>query len=294
MHYLLCSAKLAVKKGIAEGEIESYFTKLSDCIILSLLEALHEVVLNISTVTQRLPDVLWKGNEATAEICAFMLGELDDCLQICQPLLSEGQLRKIVDEVKHVGTESTNRKRKLKERAKSEDFDAEEDELLSEEKEQEGKILVHVGLVLTTLIETFKAAFLPFFDELMSSYLIPMWGKEMTVQERCTPFFIFDHLLEECPEVALKYSDEFLPLLLDASNDESPAVRQCALYGLVLYAEYGGYDFKPVVKEAISRINVVILHFRAREPENESAFDNAVYALGKTFQFHWENIDSSA
>ncbi|XP_009629529.1 uncharacterized protein [Nicotiana tomentosiformis] len=274
MYNLLYSAKLAVEKGIAQGGSESYFTKLSDYVILSLLEALHE--------------------ESMAEICAFMLDELNHCLQISPPLLIEGQLRRIVNEVKHVITESSNRKQKLKERAKSKDFDAEEDELLRGEKEQEDNILFHVGLVLTTLIETFKAGFLPFFDELMSSYLIPMWGKDMTAQERCTPFLIFDHLLEECPEAALKYSDEFLPLLLDASNDESPAVRQCALYGLVLYAECGGSDFKPVVKEAISRINVVIMHFRAREPENESAFDNAVYARGKICQFHWENIDSSA
>nr|XP_016444048.1 PREDICTED: importin-5-like isoform X4 [Nicotiana tabacum] len=273
MYNLLRSAKLAVEKEIAQGGTESYFKELADYIILSLLEALHE--------------------ESMAEICAFMLDELNHCLQISPPLLIEDQLSRIVNEVKHVITESSNRKQKLKERAKSKDFDAEEDELLRGEKEQEDNSLFHVGLVLNTLIETFKSGFLPFFDELMSSYLIPMWRKDMTAQERCTPFLIFDHLLEECPEAALKYSDEFLPLLLDASNDESPAVRQCAFYGLVLYAEYGGSDFKPVVKEAISRINVVIMHFWARESENESAFDNAVYALGKIFQFHWENIDSS-
>lgn len=49
-----------------------------------------------------------------------------------------------MDEVKHVITESSNRNGKLKERAKSEDFDAEEDELLRGVKEQEDNIFVQV------------------------------------------------------------------------------------------------------------------------------------------------------
>ncbi|XP_009766010.1 uncharacterized protein LOC107788039 isoform X2 [Nicotiana tabacum] len=272
MYNLLYSAKLAVEKGIAQGGIGSYFIKLSDDIILSLLEALHE--------------------EPMIEVCPFILDRLNGCLQICGPLVNEGQLHRIVDEVKHVITESSNRKGKLKERAKSEDFDAEEDELLRGEKEQEDNIFVQLRRILKTLIKTFKAAFLPFFDEL-SSYLIPMWGKENTAQERCTAIDIFARLVRECPEVTLKYCDVFLPLFVDASNDEHPTVRQCALYGLALYAEYGGTVFKPYVTEAISRINVVIMHFRAREPENENVYYSAVYALGTICQFHRESIGSA-
>nr|XP_018626040.1 importin-5-like [Nicotiana tomentosiformis] len=272
MYNLLYSAKLAVEKGIAQGGSESYFTKLSDDIILSLIEALHE--------------------EPMIEVCPFMLDRLNDCLQICGPLVNEGQLHRIVDEVKHVITESSNRNGKLKERAKSEDFDAEEDELLRGVKEQEDNIFVQLRRILKTLIKTFKAAFLPFFDEL-SSYLIPMWGKENTAQKRCTPIDIFASLVMECPEVTLKYCDVFLPLFLDASNDEHPTVRQRALYGLELYAEYGGAVFKHFVTEAVSRINVVIMHFRAREPENENVYYSAVFALGKICQFHWESIGSA-
>lgn len=47
MYILLRSAKLAVEKGIAQGASETYFTKLSDHIMQSLLDALHEVVLDL-------------------------------------------------------------------------------------------------------------------------------------------------------------------------------------------------------------------------------------------------------
>lgn len=46
--------------------------------------------------------------------------------------------------------------------------------------------LFQVGEILGTLIKTFKASFLPFFDEL-SSYLTPMWVRNPASY----PFFSF-------------------------------------------------------------------------------------------------------
>ncbi|XP_052110945.1 uncharacterized protein LOC127742404 isoform X3 [Arachis duranensis] len=89
-------------------------------------------------------------------------------------LLDESQVRSIVDEIKQVITASSSRKRERAERTKVKDFDAEESELIKEENEQEGEVFDQVGEILGTLIKTFKASFLPFFDEL-SSYLTPMW-----------------------------------------------------------------------------------------------------------------------
>ncbi|MCD7457320.1 hypothetical protein HAX54_034869 [Datura stramonium] len=272
MSVLLCSAKLAEEKGIAQGGIESYLKELTDYIIPALVEALHK--------------------EPVIEICATMLEGLGNCLQICGPLLSECQLRRIMDEIKHVIKESSHRRGELREREKTEDFDAEEAELAKGEKVQEDRILSGVCSILKALIKTFKASFLPFFDEL-SSYLIPTWGKDVTAQERFIATCIIHFLLLECPEVALKYYDVFLPLLVEASNDEVPEFRQLALYGFGLYAEYGGSVFKPFLREVISRINVEITHIHVHEPENAKARDAAAFALGKICQFHRESIDAA-
>lgn len=53
------------------------------------------------------------------------------------------------------------------------------------------------------------------------------------------------------------------------------------------------YIFQISWTEALSRLNVVILHPQARNPENVMAYDNAVSALGKICQFHRDSIDSS-
>ncbi|XP_006367597.1 importin-5-like [Solanum tuberosum] len=272
MPELLRSAKLAVEKGIAQGRNETYVKQLSDYIIPALVEALHK--------------------EPDTEICASMLDALNECLQISGLLLDEGQVRSIVDEIKQVITASSSRTSERAERAKAEDFDAEEGELLREENEQEEEVFDQVGEILGTLIKTFKAAFLPFFDEL-SSYLMPMWGKDKTAEERRIAICIFDDVAEQCREAALKYYDTYLPFLLEACNDESPDVRQAAVYGLGVCAEHGGSAFKSLVGEVMSRLYVVLRHPNAIQPENIMAYDNAVSALGKICNFHRDSIDSA-
>ncbi|KAJ6961194.1 importin-5-like [Populus alba x Populus x berolinensis] len=272
MPELLRSAKLAVEKGLAQGRNESYIKQLSDYIIPALVEALHK--------------------EPDTEICANMLDALNECLQISGTFVDENQVRSIVDEIKLVITASSSRKRERADRAKAEDFDVEESELIKEENEQEEDVFDQVGEILGTLIKTFKASFLPLFEEL-SSYLTPMWGKDKTAEERRIAICIFDDVAEQCREAALKYYDTYLPFLLEACNDENPDVRQAAVYGLGVCAEFGGSVFKSLVGEALSRLNVVIRHPNAKQPDNVMAYDNAVSALGKICQFHRDSIDSA-
>ncbi|ERN20418.1 hypothetical protein AMTR_s00068p00103300 [Amborella trichopoda] len=272
MPELLRSAKLAVEKGQSQGRDESYVKQLSDYIIPALIEALHK--------------------EPETEICASMLDALNQCLQVSGPLLDQGQVKCIVDEIKQVITASSTRKKERAERTKAEDFDAEEGELLIEENEQEEEVFDQVGDLLGTLIKTFKASFLPFFDEL-SSYITPMWGKDKTAEERRIAICIFDDVAEQCRESALKYYDTFLPFLLDACNDVNPDVRQAAVYGIGVCAEFGGSKFKPLVGEALSRLNVVIRHPNALDLDSVMASDNAVSALGKICQFHRDSIDAA-
>ncbi|KAK9986830.1 hypothetical protein SO802_031781 [Lithocarpus litseifolius] len=272
MPELLRSAKLAVEKGQSNGCNESYIKQLSDYIIPALVEALHK--------------------EPEVEICASMLDALNECVQVSGPLLDVSQVRCIVDEIKQVITASSSRKHQRSERTKAEDFDAEEGELLKEENEQEEEVFNQVGDCLGTLLKTFKASFLPFFDEL-SSYVTPMLGKDKTAEERRIAICIFDDVVEHCHEAALKYYDTYLPFLLEACNDESSDVRQAAVYGIGVCAEFGGSVFKPLVGEALTRLDVVIRHPNALHSDNVMAYDNAVSALGKICQYHRDSIDAA-
>ncbi|CAE5960316.1 unnamed protein product [Arabidopsis arenosa] len=252
MPELLRSAKLAVEKGESQGRNESYIKHLSDYIIPALLEALHK---------------------------------------ISGPILDESQVRGIVEETKHAVIASSTRRSEREERARAEDFDAEESEILKEENEQEEEVFDQIGDLLGTLIKTFKTSFLPMFDEL-SSYITPMLGNDRTAEERRIAICIFDDVAEHCREAALKYYDTFVPFLLEACNDENVDIRQAAVYGIGVCAEFGGSVFRPLVGEALSKLDVVIAHPNAQQSENAMAYDNAVSALGKICQFHRDSIDA--
>ncbi|XP_019093862.1 PREDICTED: importin-5 [Camelina sativa] len=271
MPELLRSAKLAVEKGESQGRNESYIKHLSDYIIPALLEALHK--------------------EPEVEICASMLESLNECVQISGPILDESQVRGIVDETKQAIIASSTRRTEREERTRAEDFDAEESEILKEENEQEEEVFDQIGDLLGTLIKTFKTSFLPMFDEL-SSYITPMLGSDRTTEERRIAICIFDDVAEHCREAALKYYDTFVPFLLEACNDENADVRQAAVYGIGICAEFGGSVFRPLVGEALSRLDVVIRHPNAQQSENAMAYDNAVSALGKICQFYRSSIDA--
>ena len=82
---------------------------------------------------------------------------LSQCLiiflfQISGPLLDESQVRSIVDEIKQVIIASASRKRERAERAKAEDFDDEEGELIKEENEQEEEVFDQVSLQIKSKV----------------------------------------------------------------------------------------------------------------------------------------------
>lgn len=64
--------------------------------------------------------------------------------QISGPILDESQVRGIVEETKHTVIASSTRRSEREERARAEDFDAEESEILKEENEQEEEVFDQV------------------------------------------------------------------------------------------------------------------------------------------------------
>jgi hypothetical protein len=183
MPELLRAGKLAVEKGQAQGRDEAYVKQLTDYIIQPLVEAMHK--------------------EPETELCSSMLDSLNECIQIAGPLLDAGQIKSMVEEFKQVITASSTRKKERAERTHTEDFDAEEKEFLEEENEQEEEVFDQVGECLGTLLKTFKAAFLPYFEELMP-FITPMLGKQRTPEERRVAICIFDDVAEQCREAAIK------------------------------------------------------------------------------------------
>ena len=76
--------------------------------------------------------------------------------QLSGTLLEENQVRSAVEGIKEVIVASTNRRIERTERARAEDFDSEEEELLREENEQEDEIFDQVSYPNTQFITLLK------------------------------------------------------------------------------------------------------------------------------------------
>lgn len=98
--------------------------------------------------------------------------------QVSGPHLDEKQVKSIVDEIKTVITASSSRKQERAERAKEEDFDAEERELLKEENEQEEELFDQVWIIyvfhLTLLINCILYVCFP--SSYVASFCVLDWG----------------------------------------------------------------------------------------------------------------------
>jgi hypothetical protein len=76
--------------------------------------------------------------------------------QLSGTLLEENQVRSAVEGIKEVIVASTNRRIERTERARAEDFDSEEEELLREENEQEDEIFDQVSYPNTQFLTLLK------------------------------------------------------------------------------------------------------------------------------------------
>ncbi|KAJ4815234.1 ARM repeat superfamily protein [Rhynchospora pubera] len=271
MPELLHSAAKAIKKGISPDHDKLCIKEMFDFILPELLQGIHK--------------------EQDLETCTIILESLKECLKLIATLKGEIQVSNIMEEIKHLFTSRDSRKRERK-RIKTKDCPAEDLALINKEKEHEDLILEQIGECLSILIKTSKEAFLPYFDEL-SVHITPMLESK-SIQKKRVLVGIFDDLADQCGDAALKYYDAYLPVLLDACNNNDFILRQSALFGVGICAKFGGSKFKPYCSEALSKIYNVIQRQNALAPDHVLAYDNAVSALGKLCQFHRDRVKAKA
>lgn len=90
--------------------------------------------------------------------------------------------------------------------------------------------------------------------------------------------------------MALGFVQSSVGLYLNILSEVSLISSLTGFGANMLYSTNNNYGLCP---EALSRLNVVIRHPNALEPDNIMAYDNAVSALGKICQFHRDSIDSA-
>eukprot|EP00271_Cylindrocystis_brebissonii_P019237 TRINITY_DN5787_c0_g1_i1.p1 TRINITY_DN5787_c0_g1~~TRINITY_DN5787_c0_g1_i1.p1 ORF type:complete len:1153 (+),score=248.27 TRINITY_DN5787_c0_g1_i1:117-3461(+) len=270
MPELLLAGKLAVEKGVAVGRDQSYVKQLTDFLVPPLVEVLHK--------------------EQEVEICVEVLEALTECILISGSLLDGAQIKSLMDELCLVIEASRGRRVERFMQRHAEDFDDEESERLEEENDQEDMVFEQAAEVVGQLMKTFKGEFEPFFDVLVPA-LQPSLQTTSVPSELRAVICIFDDAVEYMADKAWKYYDVFLPIVLSSCTHNDMDVRQAAVWGIGVCAQFGGATFAPRIGEALQKLSEVVSSPSCRDEEHVMATDNAISAIGKMCLYQREAFD---
>lgn len=74
--------------------------------------------------------------------------------------------------------------------------------------------------------------------------------------------------------------------MLTYCKDKQPEVRQAAIYGCGILAQYGGVQFAQTCSLVMPILIETILAPESREPENATATENAISAVAKILKYN--------
>jgi len=104
---------------------------------------------------------------------------------------------------------------------------------------------------------------------------------------------IFDDIVEYGGTESIKYFEQFVPAIMQYTQDPHPGVRQAAVYGVGICAQVGRDHFKHLVADALNRLGFVINDQNARSEDNIHATENAISAVGRICRYQTTAIDIS-
>jgi len=215
-----------------------------------------------------------------AQAAAFTPAQQQQCTQVLSKLMMESAERKA-------------------ERAKAqeeEEPDEEEEEQMAGEAEREEILISNVVECVGTLMKAHHSAYLPVFEEQMAQITMAMMQPSAIDSDRSAALCVFDDLIEHCSADggAERYIASLLPFYLQYSQDANTEVRQAAVYGIGVLAEFGKAFLGEAEQQQCAQAMLqVVEHAEAWSEDNATASDNAVSALGKLCKLS-DNIAAAA
>ncbi|KAL6068524.1 Importin-5 [Balamuthia mandrillaris] len=250
---------------------------------------------NVATLFGHIFNVLTESIQAEMDldILLLMIETLYECVEACgDNVMTEEQMLRACETILKEMRERDARKAQRFEEKQGEDFDEEEAERLVIENEKEEEVLAELAELVGKIAKTHKASFLRAFSEGLLPAILPMLQPTQPPHDRQVAICMFDDVAEFAESAALPLYQHFLPAMVEYIGDTNPSVRQAAVYGIGVCAQFGGEHMHSLIPDIVKRLNVVISHSESRSEDNVNATENAISALGKIIQFQSAAINA--
>ncbi|KAF1973540.1 importin subunit beta-3 [Bimuria novae-zelandiae CBS 107.79] len=184
-------------------------------------------------------------------------------------------------------------KERLNEQAENEDGEEiNEDTLFAIEDDQ--TLLSDMNKAFHTIFKNMGTAFLPHWEQLMDFYKISATNQDPT--QRQWAICIFDDVLEFCGPQSWTYNEQIMQPLVAGMQDDVPANRQAAAYGVGVAAHKGGEPWSDFAAASLPTLFQITQRPNARTDDDVFATENACASIAKVLHYNagkvqnWQDV----
>ncbi|KAJ6261803.1 Importin-5 [Drechslerella dactyloides] len=152
-----------------------------------------------------------------------------------------------------------------------------EDTLFAIEDDQ--TLLADMNKAFHNVFKSVTTRFLPYFRPLRDLHASFMGSRDAS--DRQWALCIVDDCIEFCGPESWQYHESFLKPLMESLQDDNPAIRQAAAYGIGIAAKSGGPVYADFVAAALPALFQVTQLPKARVEDHVYATENACASIAK-------------
>lgn len=184
-------------------------------------------------------------------------------------------------------------KERLSEQAETEDGEDMSEEMLYAI-EDDQTLLSDMNKAFHTIFKNMGATFLPHWEQLMEFYKISANNQDPT--QRQWAICIFDDVLEFCGPQSWTYRDQIMQPLIAGMQDDVPANRQAAAYGIGVAAHRGGDPWSDFAVASLPTLFQITQRPNARADDDVFATENASASIAKVLHYtpgkvpNWQDV----
>lgn len=221
-----------------------------------------------------------------------------ECLKDCLTALGKGcldvtQLQAALRVFMGVVLSVLERKHRLVARQEEEDFDEVEYQLLMQENEFNETLLMAAADLHCELLKTSPEGYMGCLNSLtvngrsLLKLIVQMTETPITNTDLQIAICMMDDVIEFGGSASTGLYQQFMPIIVKHMENESPDVRQAAVYGIGVFFEVAPpAAVNPQMCNALlKKLNALITAKKSRNKKNVNATENAVSAFGKALEF---------
>lgn len=238
---------------------------------------------------ERVLEVL--STEPAIDTLAEMYQCFYECLEcIGKDCLTSTHMATFIQSAKSVLHDYQERvKERLEEQAENEDGEeASEETLFAIEDDQ--TLLSDMNKAFHTIFKNMGIAFLPHWQQLMDFYKMAAINQDPT--QRQWAICIFDDVLEFCGPQSWNYHEHIMQPLIDGMQDDVPANRQAAAYGVGVAAHRGGEAWSEFAAASLPTLFAITQRPNARADDDVFATENACASIAKILHYNAAKVQN--